>query len=228
MSAAVADLICSVVLEQFVIYDRDDRESTKEGSPVHRRLYRSRRGRILGGVISGLGEFSDTDPVLLRLIAVVLTFLTGGWLILAYIAAWLIVPEEPTGEAGSAKSLNESSVELGERLRQSAQEMVDAGARLARDVAAAIRSSMGQSTKPLADSGAETGAADSGPAGTRSKGSDEAVESNGARVIGILLVIVGAIALFNKFVYSVFRANVFVPVALIVLGVALILSGRRK
>lgn len=59
------------------------------------RLYRSRSDRMLGGVLGGLGVYLGVDPLLLRVIVVVLTVLGAGGLVLVYILMWIIVPEEP-------------------------------------------------------------------------------------------------------------------------------------
>ncbi|HEX2103423.1 MAG TPA: PspC domain-containing protein [Solirubrobacteraceae bacterium] len=68
-----------------------------------RRLYRSRDERMIGGVCGGLAEYFGIDPVIVRIIAVALVF-AGGAGILAYLAAWLLVPEaaDGTGEPGAA------------------------------------------------------------------------------------------------------------------------------
>ena len=59
-----------------------------------KRLFRSRKDRILGGVCGGMGNYFNLDPVLVRVLWVVLLFAAGvGFL--AYILAWIIVPEEP-------------------------------------------------------------------------------------------------------------------------------------
>ncbi len=66
-----------------------------------KRLYRSRTERILGGVCGGIGEYSDVDPTIIRLIWVVLTLLSLGVGLVAYIIAWIIIPEgqnEPAPE----------------------------------------------------------------------------------------------------------------------------------
>jgi phage shock protein PspC (stress-responsive transcriptional regulator) len=49
---------------------------------------------VIGGVAGGLGEYLDVDPVLIR-IAFVVAFFFGGVGILAYIIAWIIIPEQP-------------------------------------------------------------------------------------------------------------------------------------
>lgn len=59
-----------------------------------KRLYRSTSHRIIGGVAGGLGEYFDIDPVLVRIVFVV-AFFAGGAGILAYIIAWIIIPEQP-------------------------------------------------------------------------------------------------------------------------------------
>jgi phage shock protein PspC (stress-responsive transcriptional regulator) len=59
-----------------------------------KRVYRSRTDRVLGGVCSGLGKYFGLDPVLLRVIWAI-AFFIGGAGLLAYIIAWIIIPEEP-------------------------------------------------------------------------------------------------------------------------------------
>lgn len=59
-----------------------------------KRLYRSREHAMIGGVCAGIAEYFDTDPSLIRL-ALVLLFFAGGVGILAYIVAWIIVPQKP-------------------------------------------------------------------------------------------------------------------------------------
>jgi phage shock protein C len=49
---------------------------------------------MLAGVCGGLAEYFSVDPTLVRLAAVIFT-LAGGSGILAYLIAWIVVPEEP-------------------------------------------------------------------------------------------------------------------------------------
>lgn len=62
-----------------------------------KRLYRSRKERILGGVCGGIAEYLETDPTIVRLIAVLLILLAGS-AIVAYLIAWIVVPEKPKEE----------------------------------------------------------------------------------------------------------------------------------
>ena len=59
-----------------------------------KRLYRSRKNRMLGGVCGGIAEYFDIDPVIIRLVTVAL-FFVGGSAVLAYIIALIIIPYEP-------------------------------------------------------------------------------------------------------------------------------------
>src|SRR4051812_12757882 len=65
-----------------------------------RRLTRSSSDKVLGGVCGGLGRYFDIDPVIVRVVAVVLA-LIGGAGIAAYLAAWLLVPSDVPGAPAS-------------------------------------------------------------------------------------------------------------------------------
>jgi phage shock protein PspC (stress-responsive transcriptional regulator) len=64
-----------------------------------KRLYRSKKERILGGVCAGLGEHLDVDPTVIRLIWAVVSVLSIGTGIIIYVLAWIIIPEEDTDGA---------------------------------------------------------------------------------------------------------------------------------
>lgn len=66
-----------------------------------RRLYRSRSDRMLGGVAGGLAAYLQVDPALTRLAFAALVLAAGSGL-LAYIVAWIVIPEEPEGQAQHA------------------------------------------------------------------------------------------------------------------------------
>jgi len=58
-----------------------------------KKLYRSRENRMIFGVCGGLGDYFDVDPTLVRLVW--LLFALWGAGVLAYLIAWIIIPEEP-------------------------------------------------------------------------------------------------------------------------------------
>jgi phage shock protein PspC (stress-responsive transcriptional regulator) len=67
--------------------------STGGAADAPRRLYRSRDDRMVAGVCGGLARYFGIDPVIVRVAAVALVF-AGGAGLLAYLAAWLLVPDE--------------------------------------------------------------------------------------------------------------------------------------
>ena len=73
---------------------------------MNRRLTRS-RDAMVGGVAAGVANWMGTDPALVRIAWALLVPLTAGAALLAYIVAWIVVPEEPrrpatTGVPGDA------------------------------------------------------------------------------------------------------------------------------
>ncbi|MEK6853209.1 MAG: PspC domain-containing protein [Nanoarchaeota archaeon] len=60
-----------------------------------KRLYRSRNDKVFGGVCGGIAQYLDVDPVVVRLIWAVFSLVSMGMGVLAYLIAWVIIPEEP-------------------------------------------------------------------------------------------------------------------------------------
>ncbi len=73
-------------------------ESGHEQRPRRPRLVRTRRGRLIGGVCSGLGAYFDVDPILFRIVFVGLAVFSGVGIAL-YLAILLFVPEEGSSRA---------------------------------------------------------------------------------------------------------------------------------
>ena len=59
-----------------------------------KRLFRQSKDKMIGGVCTGLGEYFDIDPVIVRVLFAIALFLgtMGFWL---YIILWIIVPKAP-------------------------------------------------------------------------------------------------------------------------------------
>ena len=81
-----------------------DTQAPGRATPHVRVLTRS-HDRMLGGVAGGLADYFDTDPTIVRLGLVLTALITGGIVLIAYIALWIIMPEAPSstvlGLAGS-------------------------------------------------------------------------------------------------------------------------------
>jgi phage shock protein C len=61
-----------------------------------KRLYKSKDNKVLAGVLGGLGEYFDLDPILLRVIYLFTAAITAVVpSIIAYIIAAAIIPKKP-------------------------------------------------------------------------------------------------------------------------------------
>jgi phage shock protein C len=75
-----------------------------DGNPPKRRLVRRPAEGKIGGVCAGLAEYFDTDVSLVRAAWVVLSIWPGAVVlgVIAYLAAWALMPRAETGGASSA------------------------------------------------------------------------------------------------------------------------------
>ena len=73
-----------------------------------KKLYRSTEDKKIAGVCGGLGDYFDIDPTIIRLIWVSMILAVGSGII-AYILAWIIVPEMPRKTARAAEPVVENS-----------------------------------------------------------------------------------------------------------------------
>ncbi len=61
------------------------------------RLYRSRDERMFAGVAGGVAERFDLDPSLVRVVWIILMFLSGSLFFWLYVVMAIVVPEAPSG-----------------------------------------------------------------------------------------------------------------------------------
>ena len=65
-------------------------------APPPKRLVRSRTDRKVGGVCAGLGQYLDLDISLIRILWFIVAFFSGIFPgLVAYVIAWIVIPEEP-------------------------------------------------------------------------------------------------------------------------------------
>jgi len=75
----------------------------QEPGVAHKRLYRSRSDRMIGGVMGGLADYLNVDPTLVRIGYAILTLATGvGTGIVLYLVAMFVIPEQGYSAGGSA------------------------------------------------------------------------------------------------------------------------------
>jgi phage shock protein PspC (stress-responsive transcriptional regulator) len=80
-----------------------------------KKLYRTPRGKIIGGVCVGLAEYFDIDAVLIRALFVVALF-SGGVGLITYIVLWVIMPQEENvlSAAQTAESPSDGAIDKSE------------------------------------------------------------------------------------------------------------------
>ena len=89
-----------------------------------KKLYRSRTDSVIGGVCGGLAEHFNIDPVIVRVIAVLLIF-SGGAGLIAYLILWLVVPLQGADAAqpkdtiqANANEIKETAEGIGQEVRE--------------------------------------------------------------------------------------------------------------
>src|SRR5688572_29318715 len=167
---------------------------------MNRRLFRSPDDRVLAGVAGGMAETYDLDPALVRVGWALLIIVSGGVFLLLYIVMALVVPLRPAGIGWAAAMAGGPSAPMG--------------------MDGAPGPGGGGSMPPA---GPPSGAPDwSHHHGRRN-------DTNGALVIGLILVVAGAFFLARQFIPALNWSLVW-PVIAIGGGLLLIVLalGRGK
>ncbi|MFZ0130841.1 MAG: PspC domain-containing protein [Candidatus Dormiibacterota bacterium] len=174
---------------------------------TQRRLERP-EDRVIAGVCHGLGNYFDIDPVVVRILFVILTA-AGGAGVLAYLMLWILMPA-----AGSTVATGGAGI--GEGVRNLATELKDVGREFGSSIAGAWPPPPPPPTNP-------------------SGGVDQASTSRAAQragyrhersvpLLGLALIVLGLwLLLANLGVLDWASARYVWPVALVVLGLALLI-----
>jgi phage shock protein PspC (stress-responsive transcriptional regulator) len=72
---------------------------------------------MLGGVASGLASYLGIDPNIVRIIFLVLTFITGGGFAFVYMLLWLLIPGTASTATDVNEIVNENLSDMGARVR---------------------------------------------------------------------------------------------------------------
>ncbi|HHX28869.1 MAG: PspC domain-containing protein [Bacillota bacterium] len=196
-----------------------------------KKVYRSRHTKVLGGVAAGLADYFGMDVTIMRLLFALL-LVTVPNVVIAYILAWIIIPEEPAGttqDVSPARTADATSMETGGQS--------STGGMTAEEI---LRSS-GESQSPGLP-GEEVQKAET-PAASTPKGADTVSPSpagnaqgssmRSRQFTGFVLIAVGLAVIFRRYVPSfVWRLPFNLigqgwPVLIIIAGVAIILSAVR-
>ena len=179
-----------------------------------RRLYRCRHDRQLAGVASGMAQYFDLDPTVVRILWIVSVFF-GGFTLLLYIVLALVVPLEPetlpapgawqaAGPAWGAPSAPGAGPE--------------ASVSAAADAAA-------PGTGSFADG---TSSHPGWPAPASDHRHDARRAGRGGFYLGILLVVFGSIALAHAVFPGLASVAWFGPAILLAFGLVLVAGSIRR
>ena len=64
-------------------------------SPCRTNLVRPRQGRVIAGVCAGFAQAYGWDPVIVRLVLCLIALCGAGTPIIAYLIAWIVMPNAP-------------------------------------------------------------------------------------------------------------------------------------
>jgi len=83
---------------------------------MSKRLYKSRKNKMIDGVCGGIAEYFNIDPTIVRIIAVIIGCIKGAGLI-AYIIACFVIPygENPEDDVDNLKSANLDNEDKGSK-----------------------------------------------------------------------------------------------------------------
>ena len=149
-----------------------------------KKLYRSQKDCIIAGIASGLGEYFEVDPVLIRILFVFLALINGLGIIFYFILIF-VMPKEHLKEAPQTENTLKKSIEK---------------------------------TK------GEVGTIISGI-----KRKSQCWFTDTRKIIGISIVLVGLIVLFNR-IYPIhwFKWDIFWPIALVFTGIYLLFKKDKS
>jgi phage shock protein C len=108
------------------------------------RLMRSRTEVIIAGVCGGLAEYFGLDPVIVRLIFVLVTLTTGiGFIV--YPVLWLVMPKASANAPGTPLFTQDADA-WRQRVNEFGQEVAQAGQQISQEVRQVFRREPGQPT----------------------------------------------------------------------------------
>ena len=88
----------------------DHRAMTTEQPRAERRLLRRNSSdRVIGGVASGIGDYLNVDPLLIR-IGFVGLMVFGGLGLILYVAGWILIPEDNESESIGGQLLDRTGL----------------------------------------------------------------------------------------------------------------------
>jgi phage shock protein C len=76
---------------------------------MERKLYRNRKNQMIAGVCSGVAEYLDIDPTVIRALFAIFAVVGGGGVLL-YIVLMIVIPLVPEKAAESVEIVSSESI----------------------------------------------------------------------------------------------------------------------
>lgn len=168
-----------------------------------KRLYRSRTDSVIGGVSGGLGKYFNIDPIVIRILFVVLA-LAGGGGVLIYAIAWMVTPLEPYNMYYTSPQNNPNNPSGAASARSDGPNPYDE-----------------KQTNPEFDNTILN------PDDDMRKKQAEKQRNEGSLIAGIILITLGGLFLAGQFIPRINFGDLW-PVLLIVVGILIIFGSSRN
>lgn len=87
-----------------------------------KKLYKSRKNKMIGGVCGGLAEYFNMDPTIVRIIAAILCILKGAGFIIYLIAVIVMPYDDETFDEDDTENLKSANIDPDEEKKSSKSE----------------------------------------------------------------------------------------------------------
>jgi phage shock protein PspC (stress-responsive transcriptional regulator) len=168
-----------------------------------KRLYRNRYDTVIAGVAGGLAKYFNIDPIIARIVFVVLAFTGGGGLVI-YIILWIALPVDPDL---SFHSYNFKNAYQNPEPAATDQPFDAGTGEESKNETGAGSENYGEKYKPYADY--------------------EKKQGDGNLIAGIVLIVIGGLFLATRFISHISFRDLW-PVLLIVGGILILKSSLTK
>ncbi len=89
---------------------------------MNKKLYRSEKDKMIGGVCGGLAQYFSIDVTIIRVLFALIVIYGGSGLIL-YIILWIVVPTESQIKVASQEVIKENTKEIKKKVSSAVKEV---------------------------------------------------------------------------------------------------------
>ena len=98
-----------------------------------KKLYKSRKNKMIGGVCGGLAEYFNMDPTIVRIIAAILCILKGAGFIIYLIAVIVMPYDDETFDEDDTDNLKSANIDPEEEKKSSSKTEAEKDSKLHSD-----------------------------------------------------------------------------------------------